>query len=87
MNISEGGVFIATHRMAPVGSTIVLHMLLPFEQEAIVTLGDVRWLREQADEETGAVPGFGVEFVGLSADALARIRRFVAAVMEPLVIE
>jgi uncharacterized protein (TIGR02266 family) len=86
LNLSEGGVFVATHHMAPIGSTVVLHMLLPFEQEAIVTLGDVRWTREQAEEETGAVPGLGIEFVGLSADALSRIRRFVAAVTEPLVI-
>ena len=33
MNISEGGVFIATHHDVPVGTTIVLHMSLPFEEQ------------------------------------------------------
>jgi len=83
MNISEGGVFVATHHEVPVGTTIVIHMTLPFEDEPLVTLGEVRWSRVFSNE-SDAPPGLGVQFIGLDATALAKIRRFVATVREPL---
>jgi uncharacterized protein (TIGR02266 family) len=90
MNISEGGVFIATHHHVPIGATVVLHMMLPFEDEAVVTLGEVRWIRDCPANEAGSdAPhaGIGVQFVGISPEALAKVRRFVAAVCEPLFFE
>jgi uncharacterized protein (TIGR02266 family) len=90
MNISEGGVFIATYHHVPIGTTVVLHMMLPFEAEPVVTLGEVRWLRDCPANEIGAdapPPGIGVQFIGMSPDALAKVRRFVATVREPLFFE
>ncbi len=86
MNISEGGVFIATHHDVPVGTTIVLHMTLPFEDEPVVTLGEVRWTRVFSND-SDAPPGVGVAFVGLDANASKKIKRFVANVREPLFFE
>jgi len=86
MNMSEGGVFIATHHEVPVGTKIVLHMSLPFEDEPIVTLGEVRWTRPFSND-TDAHPGIGVQFVGLEGPAFEKIRKFVADVREPLFFE
>jgi uncharacterized protein (TIGR02266 family) len=83
MNMSEGGVFIATHHVVPVGQTIVIHMMLPFEDEPVVTLGEVRWTRECRGQDDVS-PGLGVQFIGLDAKSLAKVRRFVATVREPL---
>ena len=86
MNISEGGVFIATHHEVPTGTTIVLHMMLPFEDEPIVVLGEVRWARAFSND-SDAPPGIGVAFVGLDAAASQKVKRFVANVREPLFFE
>jgi uncharacterized protein (TIGR02266 family) len=86
MNLSEGGVFIATHHAVPVGQTIVIPMMLPFEEEPIVTLGEVRWTRDCRNQDDVS-PGLGVQFIGLDSLSLAKIRRFVATVREPLFFE
>src|SRR5947207_3310131 len=86
MNMSEGGVFIATHHEVPVGTTIVLHMSLPFEDEPIVTLGEVRWARAFSNE-SDTPPGVGVQFVGLDGNAAEKVKKFVATGRAPLFFE
>lgn len=83
MNMSEGGLFVATHNVVPVGTRLVLHMVLPFENEPIVTLVDVRWTRSYTDQED-VPPGLGLQFIDTDPAALAKIRNFVSTVREPL---
>jgi len=72
-DISQGGVFIATYRLLPVGSRLDLSFDLPDGTE-IRTRGEVKWLREGAC--SGERPGMGVAFSELSEDAIIAIHRF-----------
>jgi uncharacterized protein (TIGR02266 family) len=86
LNMSEGGLFVATHNALPEpGSMVVLNINIPFEDEAVVTLAEVRWTR--TSEEDGAPPGLGLQFVDLSQSSLEKIARFVTTVREPLSFE
>jgi uncharacterized protein (TIGR02266 family) len=86
MNMSEGGVFVATYNVAPVGSIVVIHMSLPFETEPVVMLAEVRWTRPPSDQPE-CPPGLGLQFVNPEPEALERVKRFVQTVREPLFFE
>jgi uncharacterized protein (TIGR02266 family) len=86
MNMSEGGLFVATHQAVAVGTTLVLHMLLPFEKEPVVTLAQVRWTRAYTDQ-ADVPPGLGLQFVDTDAASLKKIKKFVATIREPLFFE
>jgi uncharacterized protein (TIGR02266 family) len=83
MNMSDGGLFVATHNLVKVGTQLVLNMVLPFEPEPIVLLSQVRWTRPYSGQDD-VPPGLGLQFVNPDAAALAKIKRFVATVREPL---
>jgi uncharacterized protein (TIGR02266 family) len=85
MNISEGGVFVATHEILPVGSPVALHLELPRERR-IMVLGEVRWSRAYTGDDD-VPPGLGIKFVGLDLESLSAIRRFMTKIREPLLFE
>jgi uncharacterized protein (TIGR02266 family) len=85
MNISEGGVFVATHVLLPVGSLVGLHLELP-NQTRIMTLGEVRWSRAYSGDDD-VPPGLGIKFVGLDFGSLSAIRKFVMTIREPILFE
>jgi uncharacterized protein (TIGR02266 family) len=73
--IGEGGVFVATYTVPPVGERIQLTMSLPDRPDPIQVRGVVRWVREpRVDDELP--PGMGVQFVDLSADASRALASF-----------
>jgi uncharacterized protein (TIGR02266 family) len=76
-NLSECGVFVATHAPLQIGSTVEVSVRLP-ENESICAHGTVRWLRPYS-ESSGMVPGMGIRFDGLSPHASARIQAFCEA--------
>lgn len=80
MNISEGGAFVATHEILPVGSMVALHLELP-GYERIMCLGEVRWTRDYTGDDD-VPPGLGLRFVGLDLDSAAAIRAFVLSTLE-----
>jgi uncharacterized protein (TIGR02266 family) len=80
MNISEGGVFVATLEILPVGSVVALHLELPCSKR-IMCLGEVRWTRGYTGSDD-VPPGMGIRFVGLDLDSAAAIRAFVLATLE-----
>jgi uncharacterized protein (TIGR02266 family) len=86
MNVSEGGVFIATHHDVPMGTVLSVSLTLPDGGEPVVALGEVRWARPYTGN-ADAPPGLGVGFVDISEAALSRVRRFVKAVRDPLYFE
>lgn len=83
MNISEGGVFVATHKIVPVGTTLGVEMTLPGDAEPVMALAEVRWSRDYTGNPD-APPGLGLQFVSLEPCAVDRIRAFVEKVREPL---
>lgn len=76
MNISEGGLFVATHVILPVGSIVSLHLTV--DGMRILTLGQVRWARPYTGDDD-IPPGLGLRFVGLDPEAVASIRTYVAS--------
>lgn len=75
-NLSAGGVFIATHKLKPVGSKIELTINLP-EGTQVKTEGEVRWVRV-FNEHSDTPPGMGVKFDQLPDESLAAIQDFLA---------
>lgn len=77
-NLSVGGVFIATHRLKPVGSEIEISINLPDREEPVRGVGEVRWIREY-HENSDVSPGMGVKFVKLENGADEAITEFLEA--------
>jgi uncharacterized protein (TIGR02266 family) len=75
-NISEGGVFVATRELKPIGSRIELTMRLPEPHGVIWTLGEVRWIRE-TPAGTDAPLGMGIRFDSLNQEAQDAIHEFL----------
>lgn len=80
-DISEGGLFFATHNIRPIGELIDLQFSLPGGHE-IHTVGIVRW-QKTCETEEGDWPGIGIEFLALSPEDLRAIQAFFAQ-REPL---
>lgn len=75
-NLSAGGVFIATHKLKPVGSKIELTINLP-DSIQVHAEGEVRWIRV-FNEHSDTPPGMGVKFHGLAPAAVALIQGFLS---------
>jgi uncharacterized protein (TIGR02266 family) len=75
-NLSEGGLFIATHNLRPIGSTVEVTLKLPNVSEAIKAVGTVRWTREFS-ETSDTSPGMGVRFEQIEPQQAAQIRDFL----------
>jgi uncharacterized protein (TIGR02266 family) len=81
-NISDGGLFVATVNLVPIGTEVDLHFSLP-SGEKVEARGVVRWVREVNDQVHDAFPGLGVQFTRLEGQAQQAVTRFVAA-REPM---
>jgi len=86
MNLSEGGVFVATHVLLPPGTLVGLHLELPRNPHRIMTLGEVKWSRAYTGNDD-VPPGLGIQFLGLDEKSLLAIRKFVMTIREPLLFE
>jgi uncharacterized protein (TIGR02266 family) len=75
-NISEGGLFVATHMPRKVGERVVLELRLPGVSAPVRAECEVRWLR-LFSETSDAPPGMGLRFVTLSEQDKATITEFV----------
>jgi uncharacterized protein (TIGR02266 family) len=80
-NISEGGIFIATHDPLPMGEVVQLSFKLPSGHEVNVH-GEVRWIRD-AHVMGDATPGMGLKFNDLSEEDRVAIENFLER-REPL---
>ncbi len=76
-NISEGGLFVATHDLLPVGSRLELKFRLPDYDEPISAKAEVRWHRPPESYSAEGMPGFGARFVDIDDDDQSRIEKFV----------
>src|SRR5512142_3495795 len=58
-NISQGGVFIATHRQQSIGDIMDLSIRIPNSKAVIRGTGEVRWISDFS-EQSNTPPGVGV---------------------------
>jgi uncharacterized protein (TIGR02266 family) len=76
-NLSDGGVFVATHVPRPIGCSVNLAIALP-NQMPIHAKGTVAWVREYS-ESNEAAPGMGVRFDQISQQDVSRVLEFSRA--------
>ena len=82
-DMAEGGVFVATYRVEPVGTQLTLRFELPCGM-AVTARGRVAWTH--APLAGNCRPGMGVQFTELAPAALTAISRFATHV-PPLYME
>ena len=70
LDISEGGLFVATYTDIPLGTRLVLCFELP-DGTAVEARGEVKWRRSAVVD--GERPGIGIAFTELTNDARQRI--------------
>lgn len=75
-NISDGGVFVATVNVLPLGTSVDIGFTLP-TGERIECKGVVRWVREIDDKQPDVFPGMGVQFVDLEERGAKAIESFI----------
>jgi len=75
-NLSHGGIFVATHVVKPIGTSVALVLRLPARKAPLQLAGRVRWLREFS-EELETPPGMGIEFEGISEEDSRAIGEFL----------
>ena len=75
LDVSTGGVFVATYAPARPGTAVGLHFVLP-DGHVVNADGVVRWTRAATED---APPGMGVAFSRISEESLAHIAGFCAS--------
>jgi uncharacterized protein (TIGR02266 family) len=81
-NISDGGIFVATVNLLPIGTHVDLQFSLP-SGHRVEAHGEVRWVREINDQLPDSFPGLGIQFSSLDSGAVDAINGFVSE-REPL---
>ena len=76
-NISEGGLFVATSHLRPVGTKVHFTFTLNPSPEKISVYGVVRWVRESSRLTEDAPSGMGIQFEGLTPAINDRINQFI----------
>lgn len=75
-NLSAGGIFVATHKVLPVGELLTLSIRLPGSARPIEGTGEVRWVREYS-ERSNVPPGLGLRFVEIVPGGVEAIEQFL----------
>lgn len=75
-NVSEGGLFVATHSLLPAGAIVEIEFQMPGSAKAIRAKAEVRWLREYR-EGNDAPPGMGLRFIAVSPEDQRTIATFL----------
>jgi uncharacterized protein (TIGR02266 family) len=76
-DISEGGLFVATHDLLAHGAVVDLEFSLGEHDYKVKVQGAVRWVREYNRDCPDVRPGMGVQFLNLSQEDRAAIKKFV----------
>jgi uncharacterized protein (TIGR02266 family) len=85
-DISEGGLFVATQNIRPLGEVLEIALALPSGFQIQAT-GRVRWIREVTPYVDRSAPsGMGIQFEGLSEEARTAIQKFLT-VRDPILYE
>ena len=81
LDISEGGVFLASHELMLPDKPLKLALYLPTANPVLMELaGRVAWINEEGKRVNPNLPtGFGVEFQGLEEEQCAALKSFIDA--------
>lgn len=82
-NISTGGIFVATHTPALVGSEVPISFKLPNTNYIVKTRGVVQWNRDFNKVYPDTHPGMGLRFLTLSLEDEEAINEYIKNVREP----
>jgi uncharacterized protein (TIGR02266 family) len=74
-DISEGGLFVATVNIQPLGAPVEVAFALP-TGEQVMARGSVKWVREANGDEQNQ-PGMGIQFDSLPDDAREAVHKFI----------
>lgn len=86
LDITSGGVFVATFHPLPVGTTVHLLLMMEGDPLPIAAEGVVRWTRPHRDGSDG-VAGAGIAFTKIDPRSLERLVVFAREVREPMMFE
>ena len=74
--IDDGGIFVSTYQIPPIGQNLIVHVSLPggyeFEAKAVV-----RWTREHVGSGDHAPPGYGAQFIDITPEGRQLVYRYV----------
>jgi uncharacterized protein (TIGR02266 family) len=77
-DLSQGGLFVATPTLCPIGARVQVRMTLPTSREPIEALTEVRWLRTRDVPGGGGKAGVGLMFLQMSPQAKQAVKDFLA---------
>jgi uncharacterized protein (TIGR02266 family) len=86
-NISEGGLFIATHQLHPLGTRFDITLSVPPHLEEVTITCEVRWLRQTDELTSDCGPGMGLAFCDLATPTADAIQRFLAEQRDALFVD
>jgi uncharacterized protein (TIGR02266 family) len=86
-NISEGGLFVATHDYKHMGERMQIEFSIPDGGEPMTLDCVVRWTRPYNSTCPEMVPGMGLEFTNLTPWQEDRIQHFVEQLREPMFVD
>lgn len=77
-NLSEGGAFLATEELVPLGRIISLHITLPWGLGSVDAEATVMWRTYEAGPRAHRLPsGLGLSFVTISEEDRGKLRRYM----------
>jgi uncharacterized protein (TIGR02266 family) len=76
LNLSEGGLFVATHASHAVGTRLEIRLLLPGDVAPTRLMTEVRWVRPLSEDSEGPAAGLGLRFVDLPPEVLPKLAEF-----------
>jgi len=74
-DVGTGGIFVATHRLHPVGTRLRVRFALPGLDGPVAADTEVKWVRD--GRFSTLPPGMGLRFVSLPDGALRAVTEFV----------
>jgi uncharacterized protein (TIGR02266 family) len=86
LNVTKGGVFVATFHPLPVGTTVHLLLMIEGDSLPIAAEGVVRWNTVHRDDDDG-IAGAGIQFTKIEPKSLETLARFAKEVRSPMIFE
>jgi uncharacterized protein (TIGR02266 family) len=78
VNMSSGGVFIATKRVLEGGTLLFVEFRLPGSTKPITCKAKVAWVNDPEHmKSTSLPPGMGLQFFSLSLESLEELRTYL----------
>ena len=82
-NLAEGGLFVCTYELFPIGAELTVHLTLPPDTTPLSLRGRVQWVREYSERNHELPPGIGLQLLDPPPAAL----RDLLAQREPTLYE